>query len=202
MASNEHSSLDDSQLHVPKGFSTASNTTVLTKNSSGSLEWQDDALRTTHFVRVGGVIGGVRAASEFAPDYAGGSYHLWSTVVTDPTVDAQEAIAQAQLYCVRDGYINSFSGLVGGTSGQTVSFRVYKGTPSDESSASIDLTQLGDTASEVLGGETTVDFFGTTSLGSGSTFSAGDVIIVTIAPATGATTTARFNATMEVVYTS
>ena len=56
MASNEHSSLDNSQLHVPKDFSSAANNTVLTKNNSGSLEWQDDRLRTTHFVRVAGIL--------------------------------------------------------------------------------------------------------------------------------------------------
>ena len=202
MASNEHSSLEDSQLHVPKGFSTASNDTVLTKNSSGALQWQDDSLRRTHFVRVGGYINATRSADEFAPNYAGGTYHEWEIAVTDPTADAQDAIAQAQLYCTRDGYVSSFSGLVGGTNGRTVNFKVYKGTPVDESSASIDLTQLGDTASETLGGDTTTDLFSTTSLGSSASFAAGDVLIVTISPSTVDTTTARFNATMEVVYTS
>lgn len=202
MASNEHSSLEDSQLHVPKGFSTASNDTVLTKNSSGALQWQDDNLRKTHFVRVSGLLNRVRRADEYAPAYGGNVTYSWSSVVTDPTADAQDALQQAQLYCTRDGFINSFSGLVGGTSGRTVSFKVYKGTPSDESSAAIDLTQLGDTASETLGGDTTTDFFSTTSLGSSATFAAGDVLIVTVAPSTAIETTVRFNATMEVVYTS
>ena len=202
MASNEHSSLEDSQLHVPKGFSTASNDTVLTKNSSGALQWQDDNLRKTHFVRVGGIVNRSRNAIEYAPSYSANSSYIWSAPVTDPTVDAQDALQQAQLYCTRDGFVNSFSGLVGGTSGKTVSFKVYKGTPSDESSAAIDLTQLGDTASETLGGDTTTDFFSTTSLGSSATFAAGDVLIVTVAPSTADETTVRFNATMEVVYTS
>ena len=39
MASNEHKNLSDSNLHVPKGFASASNNTVLTKNGSGSVEW-------------------------------------------------------------------------------------------------------------------------------------------------------------------
>ncbi len=39
MASNLHKDLSDSQLHYPKGFSTASNSTQLTKNASGNLEW-------------------------------------------------------------------------------------------------------------------------------------------------------------------
>ena len=39
MASNLHKDLSDSQLHYPKGFATASNSTQLTKNASGNLEW-------------------------------------------------------------------------------------------------------------------------------------------------------------------
>tara|TARA_Y200000002_G_C22682683_1_gene664727 strand:+ start:1878 stop:2486 length:609 start_codon:yes stop_codon:yes gene_type:complete len=201
MASNEHSSLDNSQLHVPKDFSTASANTVLTKNGSNALAWADDNLRRTHFVRVGGVLSGVTSTSEFAPTYAGNVTHLWNTVVTDPTSDAQDAVSQAQLYCLRDGYINAFGGVVAVTSGRTVNFKIYKGTPVDESSAAIDLTQLGSTASEVGGGTSTTDVFSASGLGSTQTFSAGDIIIVTVSAGDTNSTTARFNATMEVVYT-
>lgn len=201
MASNEHSSLDNAQLHVPKDFSTASANTVLTKNGSNALTWADDNLRRTHFVRVGGTLSSVTSTDEFAPTFAGGTTHLFNTATTDPTADAQDAVAQAQLYCLRDGYINAFGGVVAATSGKTVSFKIYKGTPVDESAAAIDLTQLGSTASEVGGGNTTTDLFSAGGLGSTQTFSAGDIIIVTISAGNTDTTTARFNATMEVVYT-
>ena len=39
MASNEHKNLSNANLHLPLDFSIANNDTVLTKNSSGSLEW-------------------------------------------------------------------------------------------------------------------------------------------------------------------
>ena len=201
MASNEHSSLDNAQLHVPKDFSTASANTVLTKNGSNALAWADDNLRRTHFLRVGGFLDGVTATSEYAPTFASGTTHVWNTVVTDATADAQDAVAQAQLYCLRDGYINSFGGVVAATSGKTVNFKIYKGTPVDASAAAIDLTQLGSTASEVGGGDTNVDVFSAGGLGSTQTFSAGDIIIVTISAGNTDSTTARFNATMEVVYT-
>jgi len=42
MASNLHKDLNDSQLHVPKGFASASNDTKLTKDSSGNLVWATD----------------------------------------------------------------------------------------------------------------------------------------------------------------
>ena len=200
MASNEHSSLENAQLHVPKDFSTASANTVLTKNGSNALTWADDNLRRTHFVRVNGFFSQSNT-SEYAPTFSGNSTHIWDTVVTDATADAQDAVAQAQLYCLRDGYINAFGGVVAATSGKTVNFKIYKGTPVDESSAGIDLTQLGSTASEVGGGNTTTDVFSASGLGSTQTFSAGDIIIVTISAGAAESTTARFNSTIEVVYT-
>ena len=201
MASNEHSSLDNSQLHVPKDFSLASANTVLTKDGSNALSWADDNLRRTHFVRVGGTLSAVTSTSDFAPTFAGGSTHLFNTAVTDPTADAQDAVAQAQLYCTRAGFVNTFAGVVAATSGKNVSFKLFKGTPSDNSSTGIDLTQLGATTTETGGGNTTVDLFGMGSLGSSATFAAGDVLIVTIAAGNTDTTTARFNGTIEVVYT-
>jgi len=41
--SNLHKDLNDSQLHVPKGFTGASNSTRLTKNASGQIAWVDDS---------------------------------------------------------------------------------------------------------------------------------------------------------------
>lgn len=200
MASNEHSALDDSQLHVPKGFSSASNDTVLTKDGSGNISWADDNIRRTQQFRVTGFFS-KSDTNEYAPTYAANATHSWDTAVTNPTNDAQDAVAQAQLYCTRAGFISGFGGLVAATSGKTVNFKVYKGTPVDASSAGFSLTQLGDTASEVGGGGTNVDIFEAGSLGSSATFSAGDVIIITISAGAAEATVARFNATLEVVYT-
>jgi len=200
MASNEHSALDNTQLHVPKDFSSASANTVLTKNGSNALTWADDNLRRMQHIRVAGFFS-KSSTSEFAPTYAGGTTHLFNTAVTDATADAQDAVAQAQLYCTRGGFIQRFSGVVAATSGKNVSFKIYKGTPADASAAAIDLTQLGATATETGGGVTNVDLFDMTGLGSSVTFSGGDILIVTIAAGNTDATTARFNATMEVVYT-
>lgn len=201
MASNEHSSLDNSQLHVPKDFSSAANNTVLTKNSSGSLEWQDDRLRTTHFVRVAGFLS-KSTTDEYAPTYAGSTTHTFDTVVTNPTADAQDAVAQSVLYCLRDGYVGAFGGVIAINSPRSVEIRIYKGTPTDESSSGFSLTQLGDTITETGDGNTTPNVFSVTSLSSSSSFSAGDVLIVTLKPTAASATTVRFNSTVEVVYTA
>ena len=42
MASNLHKDLSDAQLHVPKGFAGASNSTKCTKDASGNLVWASD----------------------------------------------------------------------------------------------------------------------------------------------------------------
>tara|TARA_R100001460_G_scaffold3730_3_gene11064 strand:- start:3615 stop:4220 length:606 start_codon:yes stop_codon:yes gene_type:complete len=201
MASNEHSSLDNSQLHVPKDFSSAANNTVLTKNSAGSLEWQDDRLRTTHFVRVSGFLS-KSTTDEYAPTYAGNATHTFDTVVTNPTNDGQDAVAQSVLYCLRDGYVGAFGGVIAINSPRSVEIRIYKGTPTDESSSGFALTQLGDTITEGGEGATTPNVFSVTSLSSSSSFSAGDVLIVTLKPTAASATTARLNSTVEVVYTA
>ena len=204
MASNEHSSLDNSQLHVPKDFSTASANTVLTKNGSNALTWADDNLRRAHFVRVGGHLN-KSTTDEYAPSYASGTQHSFDTVVSFSSgttlSDAQEAVAHSQLYCLRNGYINSFGGVVAITNTKSVNIKVYKGTPTDESSTGFLLTQLGDTVTETGEGNTTPNVFSTGSLSSSSSFSAGDIIIVTLQPTAASSTVVRFNSTMEVVYT-
>ena len=200
MASNEHNSLPNDQLHNPKDFSTASNNTVLTKNNAGNISWQDDRLRTTQFVRVSGFMS-KSATNEFAPTYSGNSTHTFDTVVTNPTADAQEAVAHAQLFCTRGGYVNNFSGFLAITSSRSVEIRLYKGTPTDESSSGFALTQLGATVTETGEGNTTPNLFSTGSLSSSSTFSANDVLIVTLKPTAASSTVVRLNSTIEVVYT-
>ena len=72
MANNLHSSLDDSQLHVPKGFTDAANNTYLTKNSGGSLVWAGN--KTRHYISTGGYHNGSGSAGtyyakNFSADY-------------------------------------------------------------------------------------------------------------------------------------
>ena len=141
------------------------------------------------------------STAEHAPTYAGGVTHSWDTVVTDATADAQDAVAQAQLYCTRAGFVNAFEGVIACTSGKNINLKVYKGTPVDASAAAIDLTQLGATATETGGGNTNVDIFEAGSMGSSASFAAGDVIIVTISAGDTDATVARFNGTLEIVYT-
>ena len=200
MATNEHSSLANTQLHNPKDFSTASNSTHLTKNSSGALIWADDVVNRTHFIRVGGYMNKA-TTDEYGCTWAGGTHHVFDTVVTDPTADAQEVVAQALLFAPRAGYVAAWKGAAAITTSKTCEFRIYKGTPVDDSSAAIDLTQLNTTVSETGAGGTSIELFTATGLSTSSTFAAGDILLVTLKPTAAATTTVRFNSILEVVYT-
>lgn len=54
MASNEHKNLNNDNLHVPLNFNTASNSTVLTKNSLGILEWASQGNLNTNIITLRG----------------------------------------------------------------------------------------------------------------------------------------------------
>tara|TARA_R100000655_G_scaffold32659_1_gene64632 strand:+ start:12973 stop:13578 length:606 start_codon:yes stop_codon:yes gene_type:complete len=200
MANNEHSSLANAQLHNPKDFSTASNSTHLTKNSSGALTWADDIVNRTHFVRLGGYMN-KSTTDMYGTTWAAGHHHVFDTVVTDPTADAQEVVAQSFLYCSRAGYLAAWKGAAAITSAKTCEFRIFKGTPVDNSSAAIDLTQLGDTVSETGEGGTSIELFAATGLSTSTTFAAGDVLIATLKPTAASSTVVRFNSILEIVYT-
>lgn len=150
-------------------------------------------------LRVGGYFS-KSAADEFGQTYSSGTHHVFDTAVTNPTADAQEVIAQAQLFAVSDGYIKSWRGAIGATSGKTITLRVYKATPVDNSAAALALTQLGNNIVETGGGNTTVDLFEGTGFGNSANFSKGDVLIVTMQAGNSDATVSRFTSAMEIVY--
>ena len=49
-------------------------------------------------IRVAGFLSGVTSTSEFAPVYAGGTTHQFTTVTTDPTADAQGCCCTSTAY--------------------------------------------------------------------------------------------------------
>jgi hypothetical protein len=150
-------------------------------------------------LRVGGYFS-KSATDEFGQTYSSGTHHVFDTVVTNPTADAQEVIAQSQLFALSDGYIKSWRGAIGVTNTKTITLRVYKATPVDNSAAALALTQLGDNIVETGGGNTTVDLFEGTGFGSSANFSKGDVLIVTMQAGSSDATVSRFNSAMEIVY--
>ena len=72
MSTNLHKNLNDLQLHVPKGFSTAANSTKLTKDAFGNLDWAVDSAVTNTEVSVTNNKG-------YGNNLTGGNYYIFNT---------------------------------------------------------------------------------------------------------------------------
>ena len=85
MASNEHSSLAEAQLHNPKGFSTANNNTHLTKNNSGELAWVSS--QRSSFFSTGGYSNSNAAAGTYFAKQFSADYHNYNIEVVEDDSD-------------------------------------------------------------------------------------------------------------------
>ena len=79
MANNEHKNLSNANLHVPLDFASASASTVLTKNSASSLEWQSETFLLKQQFHFQG----------YGTGQTGGStgYYLFRAAITDAQSD-------------------------------------------------------------------------------------------------------------------
>lgn len=179
----------------------------------GNIKDTFSQLNTIEYVRVLGYTSGTASTNVFGPDISQGSTsHIWADSLFADGATAQvsspdKAIQAAQLVAGRGGYIRNISGWMAGTSTKTATFRVFKATPSDDGSGTLALTELGqsngvDVALDGTGESTRIDYNAVASsdLGSSSTFSANDLIIVGL-QSDSSGMVSRFALTMEVVYT-
>jgi len=179
----------------------------------GNIKDTFSQLNTIEYVRVLGYTSGTASTDVFGPDISQGSTsHVWADSLFADGATAQvsspdKAIQAAQLVAGRGGYIRNISGWISGTGGKTATFRVFKATPSDDGSGALALTELGqsngvDVALDGTGESTRIDYNAVASsdLGSSSTFSANDLIVVGL-QSDSSGMVSRFALTMEVVYT-
>jgi|TARA_R100000479_G_scaffold174785_1_gene123941 hypothetical protein len=206
MASNEHSTLDDSQLHVPKGFSTAANNTVLTKNSSGSLQWSNN--RSSTLISTGGYHStsgavGNQYAKQFSADY-----HNFNTQVDalDATNGSQnEGMKWAHMYsefvCHASGTVAGWRVMHGGSASADWDLKLFKLSVTTNTGANVDLTQLGttlDLTNHASGSKfvTIVDM----TLSGTLTFAENDVLIQVITKQTAGSKNIWWNGTLELTF--
>lgn len=205
MASNEHSSLADSQLHNPKGFSTASNNTHLTKNNSGELTWATN--KTTQYISTGGYSNSDAAAGTYLAKQFSADYHNFNiTVVEDDaddgtvSLDMKWASMYSEFVCPTSGTIASWKIMHSGTSGITWDLQLWKVSVTDNSSSDTNLTQLGSTISCVNTGNTTAQIEDMSVTGT-LTVAENDVIVITARKQTdGSNKTIWWNGTLEIVW--
>ena len=135
MASNEHKNLSNANLHVPLDFSTASNSTVLTKNSAGELTWDSVGSLKTHTVTLRGYCEpsnsnyyypanmNVTKDLEFTKDYGA------STIDNATVISVSNMLRSSIFVAPADCTISNVCGWVTGKDAtETVTFALVKGS--------------------------------------------------------------------------
>ena len=134
MASNEHKNLNNDNLHVPLNFSTASNSTVLTKNSLGSLEWSSQGTVNTNIITLRGyctpvnsnyffpeTLSSASKQNKFQNDYGS------ATISAANVISVSNMLRSSIFLADKDYTISQVDGWVSGNVTETVTFSLVKG---------------------------------------------------------------------------
>jgi hypothetical protein len=205
MASNEHSSLANDQLHVPKDFSTAANNTALVKNSSGALQWRS---REKQIITTGGYhtsSGAVdnQYAKQFSADYH--NYNQQVDVLDATNGTENEGMKWAHMFseyvCPASGTVAGWKVMYGGTASAQWEMKLYKLSVTSGTGANVDLTQLGTTMSLTndSGGNKFVTI-GEMGVSGTLTFEENDVLVVILVKKTASSKTIWWNGTLELLF--
>ncbi len=204
MASNLHSTLEEAQLHNPKGFSTASNNTHPIKNSSGNLEWQTN--NTRHLITTGGYHSSSGAvdnqyAKQFSADYH--NFNIAVDVLDATNGTENEGMKWGHMFseyvCHTSGSISSWKVMYGGSASAEWELKLYKLSVTSGTGANVDLTQLGTTLSLTnnSGGNKYVTIADMAEGGT-LTFAANDVLVIVLVKKTASSKTIWWNGTLEI----
>lgn len=206
MASNEHSSLAEAQLHNPKGFSTASNNTHLTKNNSGELTWATN--KTTQYISTGGYHSSSGSVGAYYGKQFSADYHNYSIVVdpADATNGTENegrkwAHVYSEFVCPAAGNISSWKVMYGGTASADWDLELYKLSITNDESTNADLTLMGTKLDLTNGAAGTKDsMIADMSVSGTLSFAANDVLIVLIRKQTAGSKTIWWNGSLELVF--
>ena len=206
MPSNLHSTLEEAQLHSPKGFSTASNNTHPIKDSSGNLAWATN--KTTSLISTGGYHTSSGSVGNYYAKAFSADYHNFNTQVDplDATNNSQNEGRKwghmfSEFICPRAGTIVSWKVFYGGTASADWDIELYKLAITDDEDANADLTLLGTKMdlTNSADGNKAVNIADMTVSGT-LTVAANDVIIVLLRKQTASSKTIWWNGTLEVVW--
>lgn len=215
MASNEHKNLNNANLHPPLDFSTASNSTILSKNSTGSVEWIPEASLKSTIITIRGFMnpGGstnyffpsamtdTKASFEFAEDYGASSI----TAANDITVSKvmRSSCYAAAVNCS----LNQISGWMTGDVTETATLALIKCTPTANLSDSFEvgaaantITILDEISVSTYGNNNLMGVIDDTSFTVGS-LSKGELIIPLVKSA-GGNSDLYFNISIELIYSN
>ena len=138
MASNEHSTLAESQLHNPKGFSTASNNSYLTLTFSNYTKttwtWNGNSYdRTYTYLSIGGYHSSSGSVGTYYAKQFSADYHNWNQTVdpqdaTNASVNSGRKWASmySELVCPVGGSITNWKIMHSGTASADWDLELYK----------------------------------------------------------------------------
>jgi|TARA_B100001939_G_scaffold23256_1_gene18902 hypothetical protein len=202
MASNEHKNLSNANLHAPLDFSTAANDTILTKNSSGSLEWANkntikaDNVKfdgtstfgsTNYFLHrdVGNNIEG-KLSNDYGASTAG-------------TITPQQALRYGRFFAYDDCNLTRWVGGITNTSPDTCYLALWRVTPVDDSNADLTVTVLKEVSVDGKGNTKIRTFDVDMTAEANNTLTKGD-IIVPVVKNEDSSATLFFNSTLGLSY--
>ena len=143
MANNEHKNLSNANLHVPKDFSTAGNSTTLTKDSSGNLSWISNTNLGCIQYELKGYLNGasnykypVNMLDDESPYQMTNDFGASSVGDGTLSVQAFHQMGMSRLI-VNDSTVQSITGFVTCNSSSVVTIAVCKITPNPSSTAAI-----------------------------------------------------------------
>ena len=151
MAANEHKNLSNSNIHNPKDFSTAANSTVLTKDSGGALVWDAVGNIKTHTLVLRGFCApstsnyyypanmNVNKDLEFTKNYGA------STIDNSTVISVSNMLESSIFVAPADCTVSNVYGWITGKDAtETVTFALVKGdnvTANDSSEFQVGATE-------------------------------------------------------------
>ena len=216
MASNEHKSLSNVNLHDPKDFSIASNDTLLSKDVTGNLAWVAKSNIKTTVLSMRGFAEGstidtnywypvdmadTKSPFEFDEDYGSG------TISASNDISVKKAIRSAAYCAPQACSLNQVYGWMNGSVTETVTLALLKLTPSANDDTPFEIgggtntmTLLDEITVSTYGANTKVGLINETAF-TVATISQGDLIMPMIKSAGGASDI-YFNLSIEFKYAS
>jgi hypothetical protein len=133
MATNEHKNLSNSNIHNPKDFSTATNGTVLTKDSSGALVWDSQGNLNTNIITLRG-FAAPSNSNYYFPVSMNNNKDLYfdtdygsATIAAANTISVSNMLRMSIFLADKDYTLSQVYGWVSGNVTETVTFALVKG---------------------------------------------------------------------------
>tara|TARA_R110000787_G_scaffold141030_1_gene254539 strand:+ start:6013 stop:6651 length:639 start_codon:yes stop_codon:yes gene_type:complete len=210
MAANEHKNLSDVNRHNPKGFETATNDSILTKDigtgdglSDGGLQWVSKKAIKIGVIEMKGYSTGNGSTYEYAQTFQDGqapfehNSNYTSGTVGSATLDVSDFFKTGGTIVHSDCDVMKIGGWIALNASNTCTLAICKVTPTDNVSTALtptlikEITITGNTLDHLQSvSETTFD---TTSLNQG------DIVFTMIKTDTSGNVV-YFNTTMELGY--